>query len=129
VVYGEPKADLALLLIQRSGKYQPVKFADSDHVELGEQVVVIGNPLGYAFTVTVGIVSGLDREITMATGSVLKKVIQTDASINPGNSGGPVLNIDGELIGIASAIHRGAENIAFVIPANRVREMWKAASR
>jgi hypothetical protein len=116
-------ADLALLRVKTPGTYQPMSMADADPQDLGEQVVVIGNPLGYSWTVTTGIVSALDREIPAPDGkSTLKKVIQTDAPINPGNSGGPVVNIDGELIGVACAMHSGAQNIGFVIPVSSVKE-------
>jgi S1-C subfamily serine protease len=93
---------------------------------VGEQAVVIGNPLGYTGTVTLGIVSGLNREIPAPDGGV-HKTFQTDASLNPGNSGGPVVNIDGELIGIAVAMQQGAENIGFAIPANCVLDILRKA--
>jgi len=120
-------ADLALLRIEDPGEYKTVPIADSDQVEVGEQAVVIGNPYGYAGTVSVGIISGLDREIPTPGGNT-QKTMQTDASINPGNSGGPVVNIDGELIGVAVAMREGAQNIAFIIPANRLREILKEIS-
>jgi S1-C subfamily serine protease len=117
--------DLAIVRILAPGKLPAVKFGNSDDLEAGETVVAIGNPLGYTSTVTVGIVSALNREITIPSGAVLKKVIQTDASINPGNSGGPLLDIDGDLVGIVFAQRSGAENIAFAIPVNHVRAYVK----
>jgi S1-C subfamily serine protease len=117
-------ADLALLRIEDPGEYQTIQVADSDQVEVGEEAVVIGNPYGYAGTVSVGIISGLNRDIPTPDGNS-QKTMQTNASINPGNSGGPVMNMEAELIGVAVAMREGAQNIAFVIPANRLREIMK----
>jgi S1-C subfamily serine protease len=115
--------DLAIVRIKEAGKYPAVPLADLD-AEVGEQAVMIGNPYGYTGTVSVGIVSGLDREIPSPAGGN-HKVFQMDAGINPGNSGGPVVNIYGELIGIAVAMREGAENIGFAIPVKQVREVLK----
>ena len=93
------------MLVSVGGKFQPFQFTDSDQVEVGEQALVIGNPYGYTGTVSMGIISGLNREIPSPAGTP-HKTMQTDASINPGNSGGPVVNIDGELIGVAAAMPR-----------------------
>ncbi len=90
---------------------------------VGEQVIAVGHPFGYLNTVSTGIVSALDREVTMPTGDVLQGLIQTDASINPGNSGGPLLNINGELIGVNVALREGAQGIAFAINADAVKLM------
>jgi serine protease Do len=125
VAWVAPDQDLAIVRILAAGKFPPIKFANSDQLEAGETVVAIGNPLGYTGTVTVGIVSALNREITTPSGAVLKQVIQTDTAINPGNSGGPLLDIDGDLIGLVFAQRSGAENIAFAIPVNRVRAYVK----
>lgn len=122
VVFADAKEDLALVRILNKGEHQAIAFADSDALEVGEQAVAIGNPLGYTGTVTLGIVSSLDRKIEMPSGAV-QALIQTDASINPGNSGGPLLNITGDLIGINVAMHEGAQSISFAIPANQVRKV------
>jgi serine protease Do len=122
VIRADEKQDLALLRISTPGKYPAVSIADSDAGEAGEAVVAIGNPFGYTGTATLGIVSALNREITMPSKAVLTRLFQTDASINPGNSGGPLLNINGELIGIILAVRLESENIAFAIPSNCVRE-------
>jgi len=95
---------------------------DSDII-LGETVIAIGHPYGYTDTVSAGIVSSLDREIDLPTGGKLQKLIQTNAAINPGNSGGPLLNINGELIGINSAIRQDAQGIAFSIHCMTVNEV------
>jgi serine protease Do len=88
---------------------------------VGETVIAVGHPFGYTNTVSVGIVSALGREVTMPTGETIGGLIQTDASINPGNSGGPLLNVNGELIGINMALREGAQGIAFAINAGTVR--------
>jgi S1-C subfamily serine protease len=125
VVWKDPDQDLAIVRIQVPRKYPVVKFADPTVLEAGETVVVIGDPLGYQGSVTMGIVSALGRQITMPSGAVIGKLIQTDAPINPGNSGGPLLDANGELMGIVIAIRSDASNIAFAIPVDRVRARVK----
>jgi S1-C subfamily serine protease len=122
-----PKDDIALLKIN-ANNLPTLKLGDSDKIKLGQFVIVIGNALGeFQNTVTFGIVSGINRNITASDeqGSLvkLKDVIQTDAAINFGNSGGPVLNLDGEVIGVSTAIVSQAQNIGFAIPINRVKKM------
>ncbi len=116
--------DLALLRIVDADKRFPtVQLGTSSDLMVGERVLAIGNPYGQTFTVSAGIISGLHRNIDAAGGSIplrFKNLIQTDASINPGNSGGPLLNINGELIGINTAVNMSAENIGFAIPVDRV---------
>ena len=90
---------------------------------VGETVIAIGHPFGYTNTVSTGIISALGREITMPEGEVLGNLIQTNASINPGNSGGPLLNINGELIGINVALREGAQGIAFALNADTVQQV------
>ena len=87
---------------------------------VGETVIAIGNAYGYEHTVTVGIVSAVERDVTLTDEQVVQALIQTDASINPGNSGGPLLNINGELIGVNVAIRAGAQGIGFAIPVDDV---------
>ena len=88
----------------------------SDDLMIGEQVLAIGNPFGLRHTVTTGIISALNRNIRVGKNKVYSDFIQVDASINPGNSGGPLLNINGSLIGINTAIYQKAEGIGFAIP-------------
>jgi serine protease Do len=90
---------------------------------VGETVIAVGHPFGYTHSVSTGIISALGREITMPSGDVLTNLIQTNASINPGNSGGPLLNINGELIGINVALREGAQGIAFALNADMVKEV------
>jgi len=105
-----------------------VAFGDSESLRLGETVIAIGNALAeFRNSVSVGVVSGLARSIVASDGmggsEQLDQVIQTDAAINPGNSGGPLLNINGEVIGVNVAISRGADNIGFALPAHVVKQV------
>ena len=115
--------DLAVLKINASQPLPAQKLGRSDDLMVGETVVAIGNPLGLQFTVTAGIVSALDRSLDFGDERVYRGLIQTDASINPGNSGGPLLNVNGELIGINTAIRGDAQNIGFAIPVDRLWEL------
>jgi S1-C subfamily serine protease len=117
-----PEEDLALLKITGEEPFPTVTLCESDPI-LGEDVIAIGNAFGHSHTVSTGIVSGLHRNIGTREGLRFENLIQTDASINPGNSGGPLLNINGELIGINSAMQNTAENIGFAIPVGRVRKV------
>jgi len=116
VVSGDESKDLAVLKIQVNKKLPFIHLGRSNDLMIGETVVAIGNPYGYANTVTSGVVSAVGRDIQVAEGFWLRGLIQTDAPINPGNSGGPLLNINGELIGINTAVRAEAENIGFAIP-------------
>lgn len=124
--------DLAVIKVSKSEVHKagvdvsainPVLFADSDSIRVGEFVIAMGNPLGYNKTVTFGVVSGLDRT-TNLTGDRLP-LIQTDAAINPGNSGGALINLDGKLVGINTQkiSTTAAESIGFSIPSNKVQEI------
>jgi serine protease Do len=123
VLVVEPGYDLAVVRVEPSKKLPALPLAPASDLMVGEQVIAVGHPFGYLNTVSTGIVSALDRQITMPTGDVLKGLIQTDASINPGNSGGPLLNINGELIGVNVALREGAQGIAFAINADAVKLM------
>ncbi|HUU85520.1 MAG TPA: trypsin-like peptidase domain-containing protein [Phycisphaerae bacterium] len=112
--------DLAILRIEPEHPLKPIPMGSSEDLMIGETTIAIGNPLGYANTVTSGIVSALHREIEHSSGTIYDDLIQTDASINPGSSGGPLLNIAGELIGITTAIRADAQNIGFAIPVGRL---------
>jgi S1-C subfamily serine protease len=125
----DPSSDLAVLKIDPSEvrNLQVLPLGDSSKAEVGDPVVAIGNPFGYSRTVTTGIVSGLQREITAPDGFQISNVIQTDASINPGNSGGPLLDADGRVIGINSQIAtgggQGSVGIGFAIPVNTAKQL------
>ena len=121
VLAAEKAWDLAILKLDTTRKLKALPLAASDDLMVGETVIAIGNPFGYTNSVSTGIISALNREITLPTGDVLSGLIQTDASINPGNSGGALLNINGELIGINVALREGARGIAFALNAGTVR--------
>jgi len=120
----DPKADLAVLKINTNGKkLKSIKWADSDKARVGDWTIAIGNPLGLGGTVTAGIVSAISRDIG---GGPYVKFIQTDASINRGNSGGPLFNIQGEIIGINTAIISqtgGSVGLGFAIPSNSAKKI------
>ena len=127
VVARDPINDVAILKVE--GKDFPyVELGESSDLELGQTVVAIGNALGqFQNTISTGVVSGLSRHITAQAGvdgqqQELRGVIQTDAAINPGNSGGPLVDIDGNAIGINSAVVFGAQNIGFAIPINAAKK-------
>jgi S1-C subfamily serine protease len=121
--------DLALLKIrgEEGQRFPTVPLGTSADLMIGEKVIAIGNPYGHTHTVSVGIISGLHRDVNVSDGVNgalhFDDLIQTDASINQGNSGGPLLNINGELIGVNSAVNVRAENIGFAIPVDRVRQV------
>jgi len=126
VVYKDPDIDMAILKIGGSG-YASVQFGDSGILKIGQSVFAVGNALGeYNNSVSVGIVSGLNRDI-QASGSSgtqqLSGVIQTDAAINPGNSGGPLVDLQGQVIGMNVATVVGSQNISFSIPINSVKKI------
>ena len=123
VIFAEPRWDLAALRIKTKEKLDALSLTDTDDLMVGETVLAIGHPYGYTNTVSTGIISAVEREITMPTGDVLTGLIQTTASINPGNSGGPLLNVNGELIGINCALRDGAQGIAFAINASTVKSV------
>ncbi len=116
VVGADQQKDLAILLVSTETKLPSIRLGRSDDLMIGETVIAIGNPYGYSNTVTSGVISAVGRDIQVSEGFWLRGLIQTDAPINPGNSGGPLLNINGELIGINSAVRPDAQNIGFAIP-------------
>ena len=120
VVGTDPESDLAVLKIETDSAIPAITMGGSDDLMIGETVIAIGNPFGLSHTVTTGVISALNRSVRTGTG-VYHNFIQIDASINPGNSGGPLLNINGELIGINTAIYSGAEGIGFAIPIDRAK--------
>jgi serine protease Do len=122
VLAEEPRFDLAILRVRAGKKLPALLLAPASDVMVGETVIAVGHPYGYRNTVSTGIISAVDREITMPSDEVLTGLLQTDASINPGNSGGPLLNINGELIGINVALRDGARGIAFAINADTVKQ-------
>ncbi|MFH1034547.1 MAG: trypsin-like peptidase domain-containing protein, partial [Pseudomonadota bacterium] len=129
VVGADPQSDLAVLRITSKGPLPQLNLGDSEQIMIGEEVIAIGNPFGLSHTVTVGVVSALGRQVRTARDQWMRDLIQIDASINPGNSGGPLLNADGEVIGINTAIFQQAQGIGFAIPVNRVRRVVEDLAR
>jgi putative serine protease PepD len=126
VVGKDPSNDLALLHVSAEGmKLHPIPLGDSSKAQVGDPVLAIGNPYGFARTLTTGVVSALQREITAPNGFAINNVIQTDAPINPGNSGGPLLDVAGRVIGINSQIASGngggSVGIGFAVPINTAK--------
>jgi serine protease Do len=124
VLARDPVQDLAVIKID-AANLPTVELGDSDSVQLGQTAIAIGNALGeYRNTVSVGVISGLARTVTASGGDTtetIQGVLQTDAAINPGNSGGPLLNLQGQVIGINTAVASDAQNIGFAMPINRAR--------
>lgn len=116
------RLDLAVVKIDKAGSYPYLKPGHSDDLMLGETVIAIGNPLGLGHSITTGIISSTQRRIQVAE-NLTSVFIQTDALINPGNSGGPLNNINGELIGINTAIARQAQGIGFSIPIDTAKRV------
>src|SRR5437870_6534133 len=119
----DPKTDIAVLKVDAPRPLPAAELGDSDHLRVGQWAIAIGNPFGLDRTVTVGIISATAR--TRVGVTQYDNFIQTDASINPGNSGGPLLNIDGKVIGINTAIVAAGQGIGFSIPINQARDVMQ----
>lgn len=122
VIGSDPDSDLAVLQIHTQDPLPAVAMGDSEDLMIGETVIAIGNPFGFSHTVTTGVISALDRSVRTEN-RVFLNFIQTDASINPGNSGGPLLNINGSLIGINTAVYAKAQGIGFAIPISKAKRI------
>ncbi len=124
-ILAEKSIDLAIIKIKAPDKeLHPIKIIDLPRLEVGQKVLAIGNPFGFSGTLTTGIISSLGRTVQISEDIILEDSIQTDASINPGNSGGPLLNTQGELIGVTTAIispSRGSVGLGFAIPSRTIK--------
>ncbi len=123
LIGADPNNDLAVLAVETDEKLPWVAPGSSADLLVGEPVIAIGNPFGLSQTVTTGVISALDRSLRASEDRAFYGFLQTDASINPGNSGGPLLNAEGSLIGINTAIYQGAEGIGFAIPIDTARRV------
>lgn len=123
LVAHDRKTDLAVIKIDIEARLPIMKLGTSSDLMKGEQVIAIGNAYGYEHTVSLGIISALHRNVPVSDDQKYQDLIQTDTAINPGNSGGPLLNVDGEVIGINVAVRVGAQGIAFAIPIDDAAEI------
>jgi S1-C subfamily serine protease len=128
VVGTDPENDIAVLKFEppRGMELRVIPFGSSDNLMVGQRVLAIGNPFALERTLTVGIISGLGRPIQNSANHIIKNMIQTDASINPGNSGGPLLNTQGQMIGINTMIYSpsgGSVGIGFAVPVNTAKRV------
>lgn len=127
IVAVDPVQDLAVIKIQGGGTFKPLKLGDSSTVQVGQTTIAIGNALGqFQNTVSVGVISGLGRTVVASGGleggtETLEDIIQTDAAINAGNSGGPLLNLNGEVIGVNTAVSESGQGIGFAISINKAK--------
>jgi S1-C subfamily serine protease len=122
VIGADAELDLAVLKVSVNKELPVLKLGDSGKVDVGEWVIAIGSPYGLDHTVTVGVISAKGRPVTIAN-RLYKNLLQTDAAINPGNSGGPLLNTDGQVIGINTAVNAAAQGIGFAIPIGTAQQV------
>ncbi|GAB3639699.1 S1C family serine protease [Spirosoma arcticum] len=113
----DPATDIAVLKIDADG-LKAIRFADSKQVQVGQIAIAIGNPYGFQYSLTAGVVSALGRTLRSESGRLIDDVIQTDAALNPGNSGGPLLNSNGDVIGVNTAVILPAQGICFAVSSN-----------
>jgi len=113
----DPSTDIAIIKVY-DGQLKPLQFANSDLLETGQIAIAIGNPMGLQHTVTAGVVSALGRTLRANNGRLIDDIIQTDAALNPGNSGGPLVNSEGRVIGVNTAVVAEAQGLCFAVSSN-----------
>jgi S1-C subfamily serine protease len=117
LIGADPSTDIAVIKIY-DGDFTSLQFANSDMLEAGQIAIAIGNPMGLQHTVTAGVVSALGRTLRAKNGRLIDDVIQTDAALNPGNSGGPLVNSEGKVIGVNTAVVSAAQGLCFAVSSN-----------
>lgn len=117
LVGADPSTDIAVLKVY-DGDLKPLQFANSDLLEVGQIAIAIGNPMGLQHTVTAGVVSARGRSLRAVNGRLIDDIIQTDAALNPGNSGGPLMNSEGKVIGVNTAMIPEAQGLCFAVASN-----------
>lgn len=118
----DPDTDLAILKIYSHG-YSVARMGGEEELRIGQWVIAIGNPYGYQHTVTTGVISALGRTLQTQSGRLVDNVIQSDAALNPGNSGGPMVDTNGNVIGVNTAIIQGAQGLSFSVDINTAKEI------
>ena len=117
LIGADPSTDIAVIKVY-DGDLKPLQFANSDLIEPGQIAIAIGNPMGLQHTVTAGVVSATGRSLRATNGRLIDDIVQTDAALNPGNSGGPLVNSEGKVIGVNTAVISSAQGLCFAVSAN-----------
>jgi S1-C subfamily serine protease len=117
LIGADPSTDIAILKLY-DGDLRPLQFADSDQLEPGQIAIAMGNPMGLQHTITAGVVSATGRTLRANNGRLIDDIIQTDAALNPGNSGGPLVNSEGRVIGVNTAVIAAAQGLCFAVSSN-----------